>query len=142
MYILHLVYGKLSQSVEKRTGPFTRADCKQMMLSDITQNGMKITGIYCSHSRYLCTFTPVVHSFLELIPIIFKIPGFVCFMTEKLSQDPLERFFGCQRQQGKTNDNPKVHEFLSNTQLLRVIDSINVHKSLKTAVVPKENIMM
>ena len=69
-----------------------------------------------------------MHSFLELIPIVFKIPGVVCFMTEKLSQDPLEKFFGCQRQQGNTNDNPKVHEFLTNTQSLRVIDSINVHQ--------------
>ena len=49
-------------------------------------------------------------------------------MTEKLSQDPLDKFFGCQRQQGKTNDNPKVHKFLCNTQSLRVIDSINVHE--------------
>ena len=66
-----------------------------------------------------------MHSFLKLIPIVFKIPG---VMTEKLSQDPLEKFFGCQRQQGNTNDNPKVHEFLTNTQSLRVIDSINVHQ--------------
>ena len=66
--------------------------------------------------------------FLELIPIVFKIPGVTCFMTEKLSQDPLEKFFGCQRQQDNTNDNPEVHEFLTNTQSLRVIDSINVHQ--------------
>ena len=65
---------------------------------------------------------------MELIPTIFKIPGVTCFLTEKLSQDPLEKFFGCQRQQGRTNDNPKVHEFLSNTQSLRIIDSINVHE--------------
>ena len=44
------------QSVEKRTGPFTRADRKQMMLSDITQNEMKITGIYCLHSRYFSIY--------------------------------------------------------------------------------------
>jgi len=27
---------------------------------------------------------------------------------------------------GKTNNNPKVHEFLSNSQTVRIIDSINV----------------
>lgn len=70
----------------------------------------------------------LVSSFLELIPLLFKIPGVTCFLTEKLSQDPLEKFFGCQRQMGRTNDNPKVHEFLSNTQSLRVIDSININK--------------
>jgi len=60
--------------------------------------------------------------------VLFSIPGVTCFLTEKLSQDPIEKFFGCQRQFGRTNDNPRVHEFLSNTQSLRVIDSINVHK--------------
>ena len=51
-----------------------------------------------------------------------------CFLTEKLSQDPLEKFFGCQRQMGRTNDNPTIHEFLCNAQSLRVIDSINVNE--------------
>lgn len=69
----------------------------------------------------------IIFSFLELIQALFKIPGVTYFLTEKLSQDPIEKFFGCQRQMGKTNDNPKVHEFMSNTQSLRVIDSINVH---------------
>jgi len=50
------------------------------------------------------------------------------FLTEKLSQDPLEKLFGCQWQMCRTNDNPKVHEFICNTQSLRVIDSINVNE--------------
>ena len=64
-------------------------------------------------------------SFLELIPMLFQIPGVTCCLTEKLSQDALEKFFSIQRQMGKTN-NPKVHVFLSNSQTLRIIDSINV----------------
>lgn len=75
---------------------------------------------------YICYIT--VNSFLELIPIIFSIPGVTCFLTEKLSQDPLEKFFGCQRQQGRTNDNPSISEFYKNTQSLRIIDSINIHE--------------
>jgi len=67
-----------------------------------------------------------VHSLLELIPLLFSIPGVSCFLSEKLSKDALEKFFRCQRQKGRTNDNPKVHEFLCNTQSLRVIDSIQV----------------
>ena len=58
--------------------------------------------------------------------MLFQIPGVVCFLTEKLSQDPLEKFFGILRQMRKTNDNPKVHEFLSNSQTVRIIDSISV----------------
>ena len=36
-----------------------------------------------------------------------------------LSQDPLEKFFGCQRMRGGTHDNPSVQEFCKNTQALR-----------------------
>lgn len=63
---------------------------------------------------------------MELVPYLFKIPGVTCFLSEKLSQDPLEKFFGCQRQKGRTNDNPTAYEFMKNTQALRVIDSIQV----------------
>lgn len=45
------------------------------------------------------------------------------FLSINLSQDPLENFFGCQRQRGGTNDNPTVQEYYSNTQALRVVNS-------------------
>jgi len=61
---------------------------------------------------------------MELVPYLFKIPGVTCFLSEKLTQDPLEKFFGCQCQKGKTNDNLTAYEFMKNTQALRVIDSI------------------
>ena len=76
-----------------------------------------------SHAYFYFT----VNSFLELIPYLFKIKGVSCFLSEKLSQDPLEKFFGCQRQSG-TNDNPTVAQFLKNTQNLRVINSICLHE--------------
>ena len=68
---------------------------------------------------------PLVSSFLELIPCIFQIKGVTCFLSEKLSQDPLENFFGCQRQCGKTNS---VSEFYKNTQSLWVISSLDLHQ--------------
>ena len=43
------------------------------------------------------------------------------FLSEKISQDPLEKFFGIQRQRGRVNENPNVREFCQNTQALRVI---------------------
>lgn len=61
-----------------------------------------------------------------LLPRLFKIAGVTCFLSEKPSQDPLEKFFGCQRQKGRTNDNPTAYEFLKNTQALCVIDSIRI----------------
>lgn len=61
---------------------------------------------------------------------LFTIPGITYFLSERLSQDPLEKFFGCQRQRGKTSDNPNVQEFCKNTQALRVINGVcgNVSK--------------
>ena len=49
--------------------------------------------------------------------------GVKVFLSEHLSQDPLEKFFGCQRMRGGTHDNPSVREFCKNTQALRVINS-------------------
>ena len=70
----------------------------------------------------------LVSSFLELIPYLFKIKGVTHFLSEKLSQDPLEKFFGCQRQKGRSNENPMVGKFFKNTYSLRVINSINVRE--------------
>ena len=44
-------------------------------------------------------------------------------MSEKFSQDPLEIFFGCQRQRGHSSDNPALKEVLKNTQALRLYSS-------------------
>ena len=44
-------------------------------------------------------------------PYIFSIPGVKVFLSERLCQDPLELFFGCQRQCGGTHENPTVQEF-------------------------------
>jgi len=51
----------------------------------------------------------------------FTIPGVTAFLSEKLCQDSLEKFFGCQRQRGGVNDNPTVHQFCLNTQALWVV---------------------
>ena len=76
--------------MDKWKGPFSTADKKQMTLSEITQNGMKITSkfiISMVHTLFTCFYT--LNLFLELIPILLKLPGVTCFLTEKLSQDPL-----------------------------------------------------
>ena len=70
----------------------------------------------------LCSYTCT--SFLEFIPHIFKTEGIASFLSEKLSQEPLEKFFGCQRQHGATHENLTVAAFLKNTQSMRVINSI------------------
>ena len=65
-----------------------------------------------------------VKSFTELVQFIFKIPGVKFFLSERICQDPLENFFGCQRQRGRTGENPNVQQFCKNSQALRVINSV------------------
>ena len=102
-------------SVDSRAG-FNDKEKKSMMLSRITEKGMRMK------SMLIDCF--VVSSFLELVPRIFRIDGVTSFLSEKLSQDPLEKFFGVQRQCGRTNENPSVAEFLNNTHSVRVINTI------------------
>ena len=63
-------------------------------------------------------------SFVEMVEYLFKnIPDLKFFLSNRICQDPLENFFGHQRQRGKVNDNPNSAEFIKNTQALRVINS-------------------
>ena len=66
----------------------------------------------------------VVSSFLEFVPSILKVPGVTVFLSVKLNQDPLEKFFGCIRQHGRVNDNPTVLQAMTATQTLRVANSL------------------
>ena len=66
------------------------------------------------------------NSFIELVCYLFKVAGAKIFFSQRLCQDPLENFFGCQWQfseRGGTHDNPTVKEFQQNTQALRVVNS-------------------
>ena len=53
-----------------------------MFLSPETYLGLKITG--------MLTLT---HAIMELVEFLCTIPGVKAFLSEKLSQDPLETFF-------------------------------------------------
>ena len=62
-------------------------------------------------------------SFIELVKFIFTIPGVSSFLSNRICQDPLENFFGQQRQRGRVYKNPSAKEFVTNTQALRVIQN-------------------
>ena len=64
-----------------------------------------------------------MHSFVELARYVFTIPGVTVILSNRLCQDPLENFFGQQRQRGRTNENPNVRDFMKNTQALRIINN-------------------
>ena len=69
----------------------------------------------------------LVKSFIDLVKYLFTLEDVkkykLFFLSNNLCQDPLEGFFGCQRQRGGTSDNPNVADFYNNTQALRVVDS-------------------
>ena len=62
-------------------------------------------------------------SFIELVQFVFTVPSVDSFLSQRICQDPLERFFGLQRQRGGVHENPNVVEFTTNTQALRVVNS-------------------
>ena len=69
------------------------------------------------------TLFPLVLSFVELVQYLFTVPGVSLFLGNRICQDPLENFFGQQRQRGTVNENPSANEFVKNTQALRVINA-------------------
>lgn len=79
---------------------------------------------------YLCFFAAL--SFIDLVKYVFtSVPGVKFFLSEKVSQDPLEKFFGMQRQRGATNENPNAYQACKNTQALRVINTTCKYVSVK-----------
>ena len=84
------------ESVQKRNG-FTPQEKAMMLLARETRQGIDVTGID-TESEFLSTCVFTVKSFVEIVQFIFTIPGVKFFLSERISQDPLENFFGCQRQ--------------------------------------------
>lgn len=113
------------ESVQKRKG-CTPQEKGMMVLAKETRQGIYATGIslpsLCTHSNLSIIST--VKSFVELVQYILKIPGAKYFLSERISQDPLENFFGVQRQRGRTGENPNVAQFCKNTQAIRLINSV------------------
>lgn len=67
-------------------------------------------------------------SFVALVRDLFNMDDVHSFLSQRICQDPLENFFGRQRQRGGIHDNPNVKEFMHNTQALRVAKKLKVHK--------------
>ena len=61
---------------------------------------------------------------MEFVPNLFKIAGIHSFLSARINQDPIKKFFGMQRQAGRAHQNPTVAKFIKNTETFRVISSI------------------
>lgn len=112
------------ESVSGRQG-YEDSERKRMMLSSETLLGLRITSKCLSQTQHRCIISIIIaHSFIKLVKYIFTLPGVKAFLSQKICQDPVEKFFGCQRQRGGTDENPTVAEFCKNTQALRVIGNV------------------
>ena len=64
---------------------------------------------------------------MGMVRYMFSLPevkdNHLAFLSRNICQDPLENFFGCQRQRGGTSENPSVQEYYRNTQALQVVNS-------------------
>ena len=55
--------------------------------------------------------------------MLISLPGVQFLLSERFSQDPLESFFGKQRARGRYNDNPTVEQYLTNCNILRLLNN-------------------
>ena len=104
-----------------------------MILSAETLLGLRMTGTFFKCIIQHCISLCITHSlsaakaFIGLVQYLFSLPivkdNHLAFLSQRLCQDPLENFFGCQRQRGGTRDNPNVQEFFKNIAALRVVNS-------------------
>ena len=135
---------------------FSSADKKRMLLSAETRLGLRMTGMSLHYWYLVIVHSSKSHannhfvyffysamSFVGLVRYLFSLPEVknqLAFLSQHVCQDPLENFFGCQRQRGGTSDNPSVQEYYRNTQALRVMNSFcrgPVKRKLPGAKVPK-----
>jgi len=57
------------------------------------------------------------------VPYLLSIPGAPEFLSRRITEDGLEKYFGLQRQRGRVNTNPNAQEFCKNAEALRVIQT-------------------
>ena len=120
------------------------ADEKRMLLSRETMEGLKNHRYMYMYIHYTCTCTSTftliitntyihihqcyldylaVRSFVEMTKYLV-LQGDVTFLSERISQDPLENYFGQQRARGGRNENPSMQQCLHNAAAIRVQKSL------------------
>ncbi len=79
------------------------------------------------YSQFIIMYFFAANSFIYLVEYLFTFQEVkennLSFLSFTLCQDPLEGFFGCQKQRGGTSENPNIKEFYHNTATLRVVNS-------------------
>ena len=75
-------------------------------------------------------FIFAVRSFVEMTKFLLSQENSqnLYFLSERLSQDPLENYFGKQRSRGRRSDNPSVKECLQNAVAIRAQKSLQLDR--------------
>ena len=83
---------------------------------------------HCENIIYCLIF--LVKSFIEMTKYLLSLPGSdgMYFLSERISQDPLENYFGKQRERGGLCDNPTVQESLKSAVAIRAQRSLNLDR--------------
>ena len=66
-----------------------------MMISRESRSAIEITGILIHVCAFIFYILFTVHSFLELVPFVFTIPGVKEFLSNRICQDPWKSTLGC-----------------------------------------------
>jgi hypothetical protein len=79
--------------------------------------------MYILHT--LISTSRIVTSFLEVGPALLVKKDVKFFLTGRISQDPLESYFGDQRSRGHRNTNPTLQQFGVTANILRVSSGLS-----------------
>ena len=83
-------------------------------------------------SLYMYAFpNNAVLSFVEMAENLLALEGAKFLLSERFSQDPVEEYFGKQRERGARNDNPTADGFLHNHQTLATLGTISIGPLVK-----------
>ena len=96
------------ESTENRPGNYSQNARARMFLSWQTYEGFQLT----------------VQSTIESTKFLLG-EGMDYVLTERFCQDPVEEFFGKQRQLGRRSDNPDINQFGYNGNAIRIERSIS-----------------
>lgn len=76
------------------------------------------------------SFSSTVKSFVELTRYLLSQPGSegLFLLSERISQDPLENYFGKQRARGGRSENPSLKQCVENAVAIRAQRSIDLDR--------------
>ena len=119
---------------------YTATEKRKMYLSNETVEGLRMTGtcrstdhhhIHVHNIKFVNVLFHVVKSFIEMTRFLLgqSSEGETLFLlSERISQDPLENYFGKQRSRGGRCDNPCIKECLHNAAAIRAQKSMELDR--------------